>query len=80
MIDNEYIRFEKIVATPPRKTNIFQVISNHSGDLLGEIKWFGRWRQFCFFPEPGTVWNTGCMASVQAFIAEQMDNRTRSIG
>jgi hypothetical protein len=50
------------------KTRIVSVCSRSSGDLLGEIRWFGRWRQYCFYPEPNTIFNRGCMADIIAYV------------
>ena len=46
--ENKYI---KIVEVPHSgKTRGFEVW-NKSGDyLIGEIEWYGAWRQYCFFP------------------------------
>jgi len=50
---------------PGRKTPRYAILNNRSGNLLGIIEWYGPWRQFCFFPEAGTVWSNGCLAGVQ---------------
>lgn len=34
---------------PKRKTRIFQVTNKEFGDYLGDIKWYGPWRKYCFF-------------------------------
>lgn len=39
------------------------------GDLLGEVRWFGRWRQYAFFPVSDTVWNSDCLDEVNRFVA-----------
>lgn len=77
MVENEYIEFREVVrgGEGARKTSVWSVVSKSSGDSLGRILWFGRWRQYCFFPEEETVWNVGCLASVQEFISEQMAAR-----
>ncbi len=41
------------------------------GSSLGEVKWYGSWRQYCFFPESDTVWNATCLKDIQAFLDEQ---------
>lgn len=43
--------------------------------LLGHIKWFGRWRQYAFFPAVETVWNRECLRDVQDVINELVDAR-----
>ena len=58
-----------------RKTLIVRVVSAQHGDTLGVIKWFGRWRQYAFFPEPGSVWNPDCLTEVNAQIRALMAAR-----
>jgi hypothetical protein len=43
--------------------------------LIGEIKWFGRWRQYAFFPATACVFSEGCMTEIATFIREQMSTR-----
>lgn len=59
----EYLRF---LETKPddRKTKIVFVHSTQSGALLGEIRWFGRWRQYAFYPHALTIWNPDCLDAV----------------
>jgi hypothetical protein len=73
-IDSKYLTFTRITLSG-RKTPIIQVRSKSSGIRLGTIAWFGRWRQFCFYPYPETVFNSGCMSDIQAQIAELMEER-----
>lgn len=54
---------------PGRKTRRWTVTSRCDGDVLGVIEWYGPWRQFCFFPEEGSVWSKGCLEDVQIAIA-----------
>ncbi len=51
-----------------RKTHDYLVRNRHSGDMLGVIRWYGPWRQFCFFPRGETVWSRGCLADINAAI------------
>jgi len=60
------------VNNPNRKTEIWSVDSKSGGFSLGQIKWFGRWRQYCFFPARDTVFNTDCMKDISAKIKEVM--------
>lgn len=52
------------------KTKIFVVTDRHGG-VLGEIKWFGRWRCYAFFPEIETIYNASCMTELAKFCDEQ---------
>jgi hypothetical protein len=47
-----------------RKTPIYEIHGKRSGTLLGMIKWYGPWRQFCFYPEPQTLFNRGCLEDI----------------
>jgi hypothetical protein len=42
---------------------------------LGEVKWFGRWRQYAFFPEPETVFEKHCMKDITNFLELLMEER-----
>jgi hypothetical protein len=72
--ENPYINF---VERPDqkRKTMVWWIVSKSSGSVLGKIKWYGAWRQYCFYPENYTIFNTGCMESINEFIKEQMAAR-----
>lgn len=73
----EYLTFE-LLPRGGRKTDVWRIASRRSGDTLGLIKWYGAWRQYCFFPALGTVFNVGCMNDITAFIAQQMDARQKA--
>lgn len=61
------------------KTLVTSVYSARSGDKLGEIKWFGRWRQYAFYPAEGTIWNPDCLADINTVIYKLMESRQRSV-
>jgi hypothetical protein len=58
-----YLRFRE-VENPGRKTRKVHVERKSSGKLLGVIKWYGQWRQHCFFPEPDTLFNVTCLHDI----------------
>lgn len=52
-----------------RKTKIIHLISNGDVEtLLGVIKWFGSWRQYCFFPETNTLYSNECLKDIKEFL------------
>ena len=61
---------------PDRKTEVWQVISI-KGIFLGDIKWFGRWRAYAFFPDEKTVYNSECLKDVAAMITWLMNERKK---
>jgi len=72
----QYIDFVQFGDTG--KTTIWRCLTRH-GDILGRVKWFPGWRQYCFFPSEdiSTVFSAGCLADIQAFIGELMAERGR---
>lgn len=75
---SEYLEFEFDGYSDSGKTEIWCIYSKRSNDLLGVIKWFGRWRQYAFFPEPGTIWNIDCLSTVNLWIGVMMRERQRN--
>lgn len=64
----KYMTFRLVEQKP--KTGVYHVLNNSSGFLLGIIRWYGPWRQYCFFPEAQTLFNVGCMQDIIDFIGE----------
>lgn len=63
---NEYFRIIK-ENLANRKTPIYH-IETLNGIPLGEIKWYGAWRKFCFFPYEETVWDMKCLTDIIKFL------------
>jgi hypothetical protein len=59
------------------KTKVIDIVNLHHHEVIGEIKWFGWWRQYCFFPIAETVWNPKCLDDVQSVIKELMEERKK---
>lgn len=58
------------------KTKIWSVVSvGH--ELIGHIKWYGPWRQYCLFSNGISIWNRECLEDVERFIHEQMLSRKK---
>lgn len=73
----QYIRFEKVAEKP--KTAVYACLNIHSGDELGEVKWYGPWRQYCFFPAVLlAVFNVSCLQDICHFI-KQLPRKTRRV-
>ena len=70
MLESEFIYVEK-VELPKRKTPIYKLFSMSNHDIkLGEIKWFGAWRQYCFYPEENTIFDRKCLTYINNFLEE----------
>jgi len=74
-VKSKYMEFFKAGHTG--KTEVYDVLSKSSGGVLGHIKWYSPWRQYCFFPSPKCVFNNGCLADITGFIMELMAERRR---
>ncbi len=64
----KYIYFEKVSNSD--KTSLWACYNNSSHDSLGDIYWYSRWRQYCFFPNFDTVFSGGCLDDITAFMKE----------
>lgn len=64
----EYIHFVKIEQKP--KTAVWSCRNNRSDAELGRVKWYGPWRQYCFFPAGPAVYSQGCLENIAGFIQQ----------
>lgn len=78
MSETEYLVFRKEDVSASGKTEIHSVNSRSSGETLGWIKWYGAWRQYCFFPEKSTIFNRGCMTDINKYITQLMKSHQAS--
>ncbi len=56
-----------------KKTFIYTIRKDSDygiAELLGLIRWNGAWRQYCFYPEPNTLWSSGCLQGIEDFLTE----------
>lgn len=64
----KYIYFMLIDQKP--KTSVWACCSHSDKIRLGIVKWHGPWRQYCFWPESGTIFNSSCLADIQDFMGQ----------
>lgn len=83
----KYVDFVLVEKKP--KTNVYNVVKRRKRspldkpiilherppEVLGQIYWYGPWRQYIFEPLEETIWSKGCMQQVQDFLKELMDAR-----
>jgi len=74
----KYLNFVLELNRDNKKTNIWHVFNRERGFLLGHIKWYGAWRQYCFFPLEMVVFSSGCLNDISSFIKEIMDERKKT--
>jgi hypothetical protein len=51
MNESKYLTFKQMPPKP--KTQVWDVLSKKDKSVLGTIKWYAPWRQYCFFPACG---------------------------
>lgn len=74
----KWIEFHEWNEPVGRKSRVWLVnAKDQRGTLLGEIKWFGRWRGYAFFPRPETVFEPTCLDDIAAFIRDRMSEHRR---
>lgn len=70
-----YLAFVPAGQSASKKTEVWSVCSRRQGDELGQVRWFGRWRQYSFFPGPETTFNAECLRDIAEFCSVRMKER-----
>jgi hypothetical protein len=70
-------KYVKMVETEKKpKTSVFEVRTNSTDDILGEIRWHPQWRQYSFIPsQVKTIFSKSCMIDIIDFINVEMAKR-----
>lgn len=50
------------------KRPVFVVTTNKTRDVLGQIFYLPRWRQYGFEPISGSIFSRGCLQDISAFM------------
>lgn len=69
----EYIKFVKVEEKP--KTSVWSCQNKGDDYELGVVKWYGSWRQYCFFPSGPSVLNKGCLEDIIHFMEAENGKR-----
>ena len=73
MSEYEYIRFERLESKG--KTGRWVCRNIKSDGPLGVVKWHCPWRRYCYFPTCAAVYSAGCLADIQHFLEQAMEER-----
>jgi len=65
--ENKYIRIIEMVHFG--KTKRFDIMNKTGTYPIAEIRWYGNWRQYCFFPYD-IVFNSECLELIVDFLKE----------
>lgn len=78
---SKHIEFHPCAPKP--KTLVWSVDSVSSGELLGFVKWYAPWRQYCLcIPMPDgseLIFSVGCMKNINSFIEEHKSDRVEQV-
>lgn len=67
----KWISFIPLGKPENRKTEQWHVVSKERSIALGTIKWFGRFKQYSFEPNPNTVFEKICLRDIADFCEDQ---------
>jgi len=78
ILRSKYLEFRLVpVDNGPAKTDIWEVLNKNSEVRLGQIRWYGAWRQYCYFPRRETVMSSECLDDITTFIKNLMQARKK---
>ena len=63
----EHIYTRECEQPPQRKTKRWTVVANDGEMDLGEVKWYGAWRCFAYFPLDDTLYEKTCLRDIANF-------------
>ena len=66
----DYFYIVKLNRPENRKTDIYCIATIGTNYIIGEIRWWGAWRKYCFFPNEDTVYDNKCMLQIMNFMNE----------
>jgi hypothetical protein len=79
----QHLSVVQLPLVPGRKTKQWSVLSTR-GDEVGQVQWYGPWRQFTFDPRPSSTFNRACLLDLARFLErvnrEQRDKRSGVAG
>lgn len=64
---------------PNRKTKTFDVVNKDNSSYIGQIKWFGSFRKYSFFPAENCVFEQTCLRDIAKFMEDLMEERKKQL-
>ena len=71
---------EFVKTEPAAKTNRWLVTLISNGEVLGVVKWHGRWRRYAFFPNGNGPLEHECLIDIADFCVAQTTAKRVSSG
>ena len=66
LVRYKYIHFRQIATQNGRW--IWSCRNNRTDSELGQVMFYGPWRQYCYFPKGDTVLNKTCLDNIAEFL------------
>lgn len=61
-----------------KKTTSYWIRNKDNGCMLGEIKWYGPFRKYSFFPESEIVFEKTCLEDIARFLSDvEIDRKSK---
>lgn len=64
--DGTYIFFYNLGPWRKQITDRYEVLTK-TVNAIGQVRWFGSWRKYCFFPYEETVYEEVCLREIAEF-------------
>jgi hypothetical protein len=77
--ETKYLSFVIVPMGVTRKTKVVAIVALHHNEMIGEIRWFSKWRQYSFYPFNKTIWTPACLDDVNTVIKELMEERKKYV-
>lgn len=77
--EKEWIKFDFVGTTPSGKTKIWDVVLKDQSVIGGQIRWWGAWRKYAFFPKSQTYYEADCLRTIARFCEDETNTHWRGI-
>ncbi len=74
MSEVKHIEFSRSRPSKSGKTRIWRVLADAHIEMpcsIGEIRWYGAWRRYAFFPGRDTLFEQDCLRKIADFCEKQ---------
>lgn len=69
-VKTKYPHIHFIEIPTQSKTSVWSCYVNNSSDELGQIRWYVRWGQYCYFPVAQAIYSADCLNDIAYFIMQ----------
>ena len=77
VVRGRWVDIVRLRPQPGRRTDTYAVVTHEPTIVIAHIRWHGPWFRYAFFPEPGTVWEEGCLRDIGRFLAARTRQQRR---